>query len=101
MLRQLEVQADAELQLQIEASPADNDLAGVSLARRAVMSDRVNAALTKWVDQLTTSQPLDSLAPAVKSIGQKEELLVNLLNAVRGYADMVKNLLVPLALLPP
>lgn len=100
LLKQPEVQADAQVQLQIEGALAGNDLAGaIGLATRAVLRDRVSTALTKWVDQVKSSQSLDGLALAAESIGQKEATLVNALNAVRGYATMVQNLLVPLALL--
>ena len=92
--------ASPTTRFQIEAALLADDLPGaVALATRQLLESRVEEAAAEVVNVLKSSEALDTLTMAARTVEQTEEELINRINAIRRVVIFLDSVLKPLMLL--
>ena len=92
--------ASNRVRLQMRAALAENDItSAVTLALRQRVGARIDAASTALETRIAETDALNAVEQAAQALDMKAETVIGGLNTVRGYATLVKNLLLPLAIL--
>jgi hypothetical protein len=92
--------ASPTIKFQIEAALLADDLPGaVALATRQLLESRVEEAAAEVMNVLKSSEALDTLTMAARTVEQTEEELINRINAIRRAVIFLDSVLKPLMLL--
>lgn len=85
---------------QMKAALVENDLASaLAIAMRERLRERIEAGATQLETRIAESDALNAVEQTANALDAKGESVIAGLNTVRGYADIVKSLLIPLAIL--
>ena len=92
--------ASARVKRQMRASLAENDVVGaLTTAMRERIAQRIEIAAAALEIRLAGSNALNMIDQTAAALGTTGEQLIASLNVVRGYAILIGNLLIPLAIL--
>jgi len=99
MLGPAAASAGDDTRLQMEAALAADDMPGaIALAVTERLKLRVTERLAAAEPQLAETQALIGISGAAAQLGRTRDQVVGGLNTVRGYAELLQRLLIPLVL---
>lgn len=85
---------------QMRAALAENDLVGaLAIAMRERLRERVQAGAAKLETRIADSGALNAVEQTATAVNSNAETVIAALNVVRGYANTVQTLLLPLAII--